>query len=202
MVGSLPGLNWSAIFRAPISGCRRSKTMPVEKSIRRFRGRPESYAPIPVAEIPRPSWQQPAIDWDDEDVPPLPPRFEDDLMPLTRSERRPLVGVAAALIATLVLGTSLAYLLAQPWTVRNERANAQRERVGGAPDLQATEADLSRRIDFAVASLREDPNANGQRSALIRSLRPDLSPAASNDLSRPTAATSLISRPKDAWSRQ
>ena len=167
-------LSVASDFRGWISAIdRRSKAMTVEKSIKRCRGYPESYPPIPVAEIPRPLWQQPPIDGDDEDVPPLPPRFDDDAIPLAPSRWRLAIAIAATLAGTLVLGTSLACLLALPWTVRNEIAYAQRERAGGAFHPQTAEADLGSRIDIAMAALREDPDVSEQKKALIRSLRPE-----------------------------
>lgn len=180
---------------------RRSKAMPIEQSIERFRRYPESRLPIPVAEIPRPLWQQHPIDWDDEDVPPLPQHFDDDVIPLTSSRRRLFGPIAAALVGTLVLGTSLACLLTLPWTARNEVADAQRKRVSGASGSQTVEADLGSRIDIAMAALIEDPNASEQRRALIRSLRPDLPLLPLIEPSAPTAPGALIPKPEGALSR-
>ncbi|MCA6106752.1 hypothetical protein [Bradyrhizobium cenepequi] len=169
--------------------------MSVEKSIKRFRGYPQSYPPIPVAEIPRPLWQQPPIDWDDEDVPPLPPRFDDDAISLAPSRRRLFIAFAATLVGTLLLGTSFACLLALPWTVRNEIAHAQRERAGSAFRPQTAEVDLGRRIDVAVAALRENPDASEQRRALLKSMRPEPQPALLDE-------PALISKSEDSSPHQ
>jgi len=176
--------------------------MPVEKSIKRFRGYPESHPPITVAEIPRPLWQQALIDWDDEDPPPLPRHFDDDVTPPTPSRRRLFIAIAAVLLGALVFGTSLAYLWALPWTVRNEIADAQRKRAGGASGPQIGEADLGSRIDIAVASLRENPNASEEKRALIRSVRPELPPAPSNELSPPRAPAAVVSKPEGVFSQR
>ncbi|MCA1454178.1 hypothetical protein I6F35_13265 [Bradyrhizobium sp. BRP22] len=176
--------------------------MPVGKSIERFRGYPESYPPITVAEIPRPLWQQALIDWDDEDPPPLPRHFDDDVTPPTPSRRWLLTTITAMLFGALVLGTSLAWLWALPWTVWNEIADAQRKRAGGASGSQIGEADLGSRIDIAVASLPENPNASEEKRALIRFVRPELRPVSSNEPSPPRAPAGVVSKPEGALSQR
>ena len=150
----------------------RSDPLLVERSTKTFRGYQESYPPIMVAEIPRPLWQQPLIDWDDDDPPPLPPRFDDDVAPLISSRRPLFIAITAALIGTVVIGASLAWLSALPGTIQNEIANAQGERTGSASAAQTAETDVGSRIDIAIAALREDTNAVEEKKALIRSARP------------------------------
>jgi hypothetical protein len=143
----------------------------VERSTPRFAG-PHAYRhpPIKVAEIPRPLWQQPLIDWDDDDPPPLPPRFDPEVAPLTPGRRPLFVAIAATTFAAVVIGMAVLYLYGPPWAI-NGNTGAAATFAG-----RVMAPSLSSRIDTALGDLpREDLNASDEK-ALIRSIRPELMP--------------------------
>jgi hypothetical protein len=125
----------------------------------------ERLPPIKIAEIPRPLWHQPLI-WDDDDPPPLPPRFDNVVAPRTRGE--PPFAITIALIGALAAGAVVCFSVLT-WTAQSKIAD------GTKFGAQTEETDLSSRIDTAMANLpREDLSGGEQKRALIRSARPEL----------------------------
>jgi hypothetical protein len=144
---------WTPTERAtPTSGCSR-----------------EGVPPIKIAEIPRPLWHHPLIDWDDDDPPPLPARFEPEVAP--RPRYQPRVAIIIALVIGLVAAGSGVGLSRLPWAIPSEIADGHTAASGA----QTEDIALSSRIDTAIAVLpREELNASEQRRALIRSIQPEL----------------------------
>jgi hypothetical protein len=134
--------------------------------------------------------RQSLIDWDDNEPPPLPPRFDDDL-PSPRPERRPrfsalAFGVTPAALAGIVLALSSPDLM-----VRRDLA----DKTVHATSFAAAEPELSSRIETAMADLpRGNVNTAEEKKALIKSVRPDLAPPETDGL---PAAPTLVARGAD-----
>lgn len=160
-----------------LSRLRNWNAEPVENaSAPDCRPSPASLPPIPVAEIPRPLADTSLIDWDDNDPPPLPPRFESEIRPPAMN-LGPLFGAAATALAAVVLVTWLLNQALRPPAIQRESkpGSGQQTRSSIAP--AAPEADLDRRFDSAVSDLaREHLNASEEKKALIKSVRPELVP--------------------------
>ena len=139
----------------------------------RFRRSREFYPAIPIADIPRPLSRQSLIDWDDNEPPPLPPRFDDDL-PSLRPGRRPrFSALAVGVVAAVALAGTVFALSSSNLMARRDLADERSHAASSA----AAQPELSGRIETAMADLpREDMNTSEQKQALIRSVRPDLVP--------------------------
>jgi hypothetical protein len=97
------------------------------------------------------------------DPPSLPPRFDEDVAPLTPSRRAVLPAVTFALVGALVVAASAVCLSGLPWTIRNEIADGEGKKTG-AISAAPMKAYLSSRIDTAMADLlREDLNASEEK---------------------------------------
>jgi hypothetical protein len=143
----------------------RSRTwMPTERSTPASRFSREGVPPIIIAEIPRPLWHHPLADWDDDDPPPLPPRFEPDAAPRRRPRRS----------ATIVVSLVTAFAVAGS-VVGLSKLPEMADRSAASSGAQGEDTALSSRIDSAMANLpQEDLSASERRQALIRAVRPQL----------------------------